>query len=87
MTTAIYGQTMIDRDISTPVYRQVADILAERIRSGVLTAGRVLPSEVQIMSEFGVARLTARKAVALLREWGLVHTVPGKGTYAGPAPE
>lgn len=87
MSTAVYGLTVIDRDISTPVYRQAADILAERIRSGALPTGRVLPSEVQIMNEFGVARLTARKAVALLREWGLAHTVPGKGTYAGPAPE
>ena len=31
--------------------------------------------------EFGVARETARRAVTLLREEGLVVTVPGMGTY------
>ncbi len=33
------------------------------------------------VSKFGVARATARRAVALLRDWDLVVTVPGMGTY------
>ncbi len=64
-----------------PRYRQIAVILRERIESGQLQPDRPIPSEVQIEQEFGVARATARKAVALLREWGLVVTVPGLGTY------
>jgi DNA-binding GntR family transcriptional regulator len=40
-----------------------------------------IPSEAQIQQEFGLARETARKAVALLREEGWVATVPGMGIY------
>ena len=49
----------------------------QRIEQGDLVPNRPTPSGVQIEQEFGVARATARKAVALLREWGLVTTVPG----------
>jgi DNA-binding GntR family transcriptional regulator len=33
------------------------------------------------MEEYGVARVTARKAVALLREWNYIRTVNGMGSY------
>jgi GntR family transcriptional regulator len=64
-----------------PRYRQIAAIIAERIERGELEPDRPIPSEVQLEQEFGVARATARKAVAVLREEGLVVTVPGLGTY------
>jgi DNA-binding GntR family transcriptional regulator len=64
-----------------PRYRQIAAILRERIESGELEPDRPIPSEAQIQQEFGVARETARHAVALLREEGYVVTVPGMGTY------
>jgi DNA-binding GntR family transcriptional regulator len=82
-----YGLPMIDPEVSTPVYRQLAAILAEQIRAGALPAGRLVPSEARLQQEYGVARGTARKAIAYLRERDLVHTVVGKGTYVGPAPE
>ncbi|HEY7223054.1 MAG TPA: GntR family transcriptional regulator [Micromonosporaceae bacterium] len=78
---------MIDPESSTPLYRQLADILTARIKTGALANGRPIPSEVQLQQEFGVARGTARKAVAALRDAGLVHTVMGKGTYVGPLPK
>ena len=65
-------------------YRQIAVIMRERIESGQLLPDRPIPSEVQIEQEFGVARATARRAAALLRDWGLVVTVPGLGTYVKP---
>ncbi|MEP7023746.1 MAG: GntR family transcriptional regulator [Actinomycetota bacterium] len=64
-----------------PRYRQIAAIIAGRIERGELEPNRPIPSEVQLEQEFGVARATARKAVAVLREQGLVVTVPGLGTY------
>lgn len=68
-----------------PRYRQIAEILRRRIERGELIPNRPIPSEVQLEQEFGVARATARKAVALLREWGLITTVPGLGSYVLPA--
>jgi GntR family transcriptional regulator len=67
-----------------PRYRQIAEILRRRIEQGELIPNRPIPSEVQLEQEFGVARATARKAVALLREWGLITTVPGLGSYVLP---
>ncbi len=67
-----------------PRYRQIAEILRRRIEQGELIPDRPIPSEVQLEQEFGVARATARKAVALLREWGLITTVPGLGSYVLP---
>jgi DNA-binding GntR family transcriptional regulator len=72
---------MIDPDSPTPVYVQVADVLAARIDNGDLRPNRPVPSETAIQQEFGVSRGTARHAIALLRERGLVFTVPQRGTY------
>jgi DNA-binding GntR family transcriptional regulator len=77
---------MIDRDGPVPVYRQVADILAGRIKRGELQAHRPIPSESQLVQEFEIARETARRAVAELRGRGLVYTVPQRGTFVGKEP-
>ncbi len=77
---------MIDRDGPIPVYRQVADVVAERIRRGELLPHRPIPSESQLVAEFEIARETARRAVSELRERGLVYTVPQRGTFVGREP-
>jgi DNA-binding GntR family transcriptional regulator len=75
----------VDPQSATPVYVQVADILRARIESGQLLPDRPVPSESQLRQEFGVARGTARKAIAVLREQGFVVTVKGRGSYVNPA--
>jgi GntR family transcriptional regulator len=74
----------VDPDSATPVYLQFADILRSRIEAGQLLPDRPVPSETQLQQEFGVARGTARKAIALLRDQGLVVTVKGRGSYVNP---
>ena len=74
----------VDPDNATPVYVQVANILRARIESGELLPDRPVPSESQLQQEFGVARGTARKAIGVLREEGLVVTVMGRGSYVNP---
>lgn len=77
----------IDHDSPTPVYQQIAAWVAERIESGELAAGRPIPSEKTLMQEAeGVARTTVRRAVAHLRDQGLIYTVPQRGSYV-TAPE
>lgn len=70
----------IDPTSPTPVYRQVAEILAGRIARGVLQPGP-MPSELHLQQEFGVARDTVRKALGVLREAGLIVTVQGRGSF------
>jgi DNA-binding GntR family transcriptional regulator len=69
---------------ATPIYIQIANILQGRIERGEIQPNRPVPSESQLQQEFGVARLTARKSIAVLRERGLVVTVQGRGSYVKP---
>jgi DNA-binding GntR family transcriptional regulator len=79
---------VIDYGVAEPVWRQLAAILRRRIRSGELEPRRAIPSEKQLEQQYGVARGTTRKAIALLRDEGLVVTVAGRGTYvADPLPD
>lgn len=78
---------MVDPLSPTPIYVQIADAIAARIASGVLPAGRPIPSEASMVQEFGVARATVRHAVAELRRRGLVFTIQARGTYVGQPPE
>ncbi|MEV6846558.1 GntR family transcriptional regulator [Actinoplanes sp. NPDC051411] len=52
-----------------------------RIKAGDLLPNRPIPSENQLVQEYAVAPGTARKAIQLLRERGVVVTVVGRGTY------
>lgn len=81
----VYASPMAPREIDyqapEPPYRQIAaDLLAE-IERGELAPGRPIPSESQLVQRYGVARNTARNAIAALCESGHVFTVPQRGTY------
>ncbi|MGC7093459.1 GntR family transcriptional regulator [Amycolatopsis lurida] len=61
--------------------RRLAAELREAINSGALARGMKLPSERSLSEEHGVARNTAREAIRLLTEEGLVVAVHGKGVF------
>ena len=69
------------------VYVQVADKVEAEIRSGRLSVGARLPNERELGAQYGVAPGTARRAVAELRERGLVATLPNKGTFVLTPPD
>jgi Transcriptional regulators len=71
----------IDRFDPTPIYQQVAAIIRDRIKIGELRPRDQIPSESQMVAEHGIARDTARQAVALLRAEGWVITLGQRGTY------
>jgi GntR family transcriptional regulator len=73
--------TKIDPTGPVPPYRQIAAILRARIESGEYPTGTRMPTETQLVETYEVARTTARRSIALLREEGLVTTVPQRGTY------
>jgi DNA-binding GntR family transcriptional regulator len=64
-----------------PQYQTMADDLRSLIASGKLMPGDPLPSEMALAEQYGVARGTARHALAELEGAGLVVTVHGKGRY------
>lgn len=65
----------------TPVYQQIAQIITARIARGDWQPDRPIPSEAQMVQEFGVSRATVRNAVKYLAEQGAVYVVPQRGTY------
>jgi len=71
----------VDHEGAEPVYRQVAAILRARIKAGQYAPGRPIPSEPQLVQEFGIARETARKAGRVLADEGLVRVVQGRGVF------
>lgn len=78
----------IDYEAPLSPHRQIAGWLRKGIESGELPPGRRLPTEATIMQMTGVAATTVRRAIKLLREEGLIFTVPGRGSYVGDrAPE
>jgi DNA-binding GntR family transcriptional regulator len=75
---------VLNREGPVPVYQQVADQIRQRIASGAIPPGHAIPSEHQIVAEFGVSRITAMNAIKKLRNEGLVYTIRGEGSFVGP---
>ena len=73
--------TEIDYRGELPPHRQMAAWIVSRIDTGELTEGQPIPSEKELQDAFGIARTTARRAIAYLRDNGVVRTVAGRGTY------
>jgi GntR family transcriptional regulator len=72
---------VIDPSADRAVFRQLADILRDRILSGDLAPGASLPSELRLAQEYDLSRTTVRQAIALLRSEGLVIVEPPRGTF------
>ena len=83
MVTCVTGVPRFDPQAGEPayVYARVADHIAARITTGELAPGARLPGERDLAAEYNVALGTARRAVAKLRNRGLVITLPAKGTF------
>lgn len=75
----------LDHEAETPLYRQLAGVLREQIASGAIA--RRVPSVKSLVQEFGIAQGTAERALALLREEGLIRSVMGRGHFVVPPGE
>jgi GntR family transcriptional regulator len=64
-----------------PLYLQVRDAVLERIKSGQLKPGGLLPSEMDLHRELGVSLGTMRKALGVLEAECLIIREPGRGTF------
>jgi len=75
---------LIDRSRGRPLYRQVADVLRDRIEKGLFRPGERIPTEYELCDRFGVSRISIRQALAELVHEGLLHRRQGSGTYVCP---
>lgn len=75
------GEPLSFRRPGPPLYAQFADLLRQRIESGVLPPGTKLPNMVEMARETGLARVTVRQAVQLLVLEGLLTSRQGRGIH------
>ncbi|MDF1486494.1 histidine utilization repressor [Ramlibacter sp. H39-3-26] len=63
------------------LYQQVKDFIARKIQDGSWAAGQRLPSEHELVAQFGISRMTANRALRELAEQGRVVRVAGVGSF------
>ncbi|MEU2582540.1 GntR family transcriptional regulator [Streptomyces avermitilis] len=64
-----------------PPYQHAADELRRDILQGRIKPGEQMPSIRELQERFGVANMTARSALNVLRDEGLIYTIHGRGSF------
>ncbi len=72
---------MLNPNDVIPLYKQLEEIIRQKISLGELNPSDRLPSVGILAKEHGVSIITVRKAISSLAEAGLIETRQGKGTY------
>lgn len=73
-----------------PLYKQIKNGIIQKISSGDLRAGDLVPSESELMSAYKVSQITARNALSSLVDDGIIYRVQGKGSFVAqtaPVPQ
>jgi len=71
-----------------PLHRQLFLVLHDEIDRGAMAPGDALPTEQTLCDQFGVSRITVRRALADLAEQGYIERRQGVGSFVrrhGPA--
>jgi GntR family transcriptional regulator len=64
-----------------PLHRQLFLVLHDEIARGALAPGDALPTEQSLCDQFGVSRITVRRALADLTEQGYIERRQGVGSF------
>jgi DNA-binding GntR family transcriptional regulator len=70
---------VLDHDSPVPLWRQLADVIRGKIETGEIT-GRV-PSILSVAQTYEVGHSTAQRALATLRDEGLIVGSHGRGYF------
>jgi GntR family histidine utilization transcriptional repressor len=65
-------------------YARVKQHLKDGLAAGRWPPGTLMPSEAELVSRFGVSRMTVNRALRELQAEGLVERAQGVGTFAAP---
>ncbi|SES44526.1 regulatory protein, gntR family [Streptomyces sp. yr375] len=64
-----------------PPYQHAADELRRDILQGRIKPGEQMPAIRELQERFGVANMTMRSALNVLRDEGLIYTIHGRGSF------
>lgn len=70
----------LDSSIPLPLYHQIYERISEKIRSGEIPTGSIIPGENQLAKALDVSRITVKRALNDLASAGLVSRRRGRGT-------
>ena len=71
----------IENNTTRPLFEKVKDDISARIKSGEYPAGSKIPTEVELIKQYDVSRITIRRAIEELCKDGLLVKNQGKGTF------
>lgn len=71
---------MANSNAGMPLYEQIVKELEGQIVSGTYKRGDLLPSENELTEQYGVSRITVRKALSILSNMGIIETSKGRGS-------
>jgi len=75
------GVGPVNTGAGVPLHRQLFLVLHDEIARGALAPGAALPTEQALCDQFGVSRITVRRALADLAEQGYIDRRQGVGSF------
>lgn len=72
---------IISNASALPIYEQIVTQMKDRILTGELEQGSMLPSIRKLASDLRISVITTKRAYSELEAQGFIETVPGKGSY------
>ena len=77
---------ILNRESPLPLYHQLKQVLLARLKEGEFEPGVPLPTELELIDQYKVSRITVRRAMSDLEQSGQIYRVSGKGTFIREAP-
>lgn len=70
---------------ASPLYSRVKTYILEQVNAGQWSEGARLPSEHELMVQFGVSRMTVHRALRELSSEGVIARIQGVGSFVSEA--
>ena len=72
---------IISNQSDLPIYEQIAESFKEKILSGELSGGELLPSIRSLAKDLRISVITTKRAYEELEKEGFIETIPVKGCF------
>jgi GntR family transcriptional regulator len=74
---------LLNNHESTPLYKQLKELLHKQIEQGKFKSDHPIPSERVLCQKYHISRITVRQAISEMINEGILFRKQGKGTYVG----